>query len=231
MELFIAAYPLRYLSLEAQSGRRLLWRDLPGMVIVAALTAAPYFIFGEANFFHKDGFIDKVGSFSSVLTGFYVAGLVAVATFPFNKSGLDKAIEVGPVFLPKRQVNNDERSDEQEDDREALTRREYVCSMFGYLAFMSMLTTILSIMCVTAASKVGKFDPATWELWKLNISLTHSTVRLALISISCLVLSSLFVTTSRALYYLIDRLYASSPEILPFPDKANANTDDSNEND
>lgn len=216
MEIWIAAYPLRYLSLEARSGRRLIWRDLPSMMLVAAVTAVPYAVFEQANFFHKDGFIDKVGTFSSVLTGFYVAGLVAVATFPFNRAGLDKVIEVGPVFLPTPRANDDKLSSEQDDrDREALTRREYVCSMFGYLAFMSMLTTILSIMCVTIADWVGHFKPITWAVRGIDVSLTHADVRLGVVGISCLFLSSLFVTTSRALYYLIDRLYASSPEVLP----------------
>lgn len=232
MELWIAAYPLRYLSLEARSGRRLIWRDLPGMVVVAAFTAAPYAVFDQANFFHRDGFIDKVGTFSSVLTGFYVAGLVAVATFPFNRAGLDKVIEVGPVFLPKRRADEDDIGPGQQDrDREALTRREYVCSMFGYLAFMSMLVTVLSIMCVTTADFVGKFNHVTWSVRGVDMTLTHANVRLAVVGISCLVLSSLFVTTSRALYYLIDRLYASSPEVLPLRYKANIKADEDNKDD
>lgn len=230
MELFIASYPLRYLTLEGQTRRRLIWRDLPSMALVASITAAPYLLFGEANFFHKDGFIDKVGAFSSVLTGFYVAGLVAVATFPFNRAGLDKVIEVGPVFLPKPQSKKDDQTDFKEIDREALTRREYVCSMFGYLAFMSMLTTILAIVCVTISDKVGRVENISLGPWLGNISLTHGMFRGVLIGISCLVLSSLFVTTSRALYYLIDRLYASSPEIIPFSSVNNHSDDETKDN-
>lgn len=145
----LIGFPLRYLSLEDALGRSLYKRDLLGMFLVTVFITAPFILVPGANFFHKDGFVDKAGSFSSVLTGFYVAGLVAVATFPRDKRGLDKTIEVGPVRIRVR----------RDEEPVSLSRREYVCAMFSYLAFMSMALTITSIVCVTTAGWLRSIGP------------------------------------------------------------------------
>jgi hypothetical protein len=201
------AFPLRYLSLESERGRRLYWLDAGSIAAVTILTSAPFIAFDQANFFHKDGFVDKVGTFSSVLTGFYVAGLVAVATFARDTTGIDKVIEVGRVRMPIKGR-----------EPEYLTRREYVCSMFGYLAFVSMALTIASIVCVTALG-TNLFFKGLW--FHFNAEVTHlsaSPIRAAVIIFFNLALSSLLVTTVRGLYYLIGRLYDRAPTPLPRDD-------------
>ncbi|WP_019831146.1 hypothetical protein [Sphingomonas sp. PR090111-T3T-6A] len=200
----LTGFPLRYLVLEDARGRRLVWRDLPGMLALVVLMSAPFLLIPGANFFHKDGFVDKIGTFASVLTGFYVAGLVAVATFPRNIHGLDKVIEVGPILLPVA-----------DGERERLTRREYVCAMFGYLAFMSMIVTIIAIGCVTVSDWFKHIPGVHRTLAGTQVSIPRRWLRAVPLLGGNIVLSSVFTTTVRALYYLIDRLYVTSPKPLP----------------
>ncbi|NIJ34177.1 hypothetical protein [Sphingomonas oligoaromativorans] len=202
----LTGFPLRYLTLEDARGRRLVWRDMPGMLGLLALMSLPFLFIPGANFFHKDGFVDKIGTFSSVLTGFYVAGLVAVATFPRNLDGLDKVIEIGAILLPSA-----------DGERERLTRREYVCAMFGYLAFMSMIVTIVAIGCVTVSDWFQHISGLHATIGNRQVGIPRRWLRGVPLVGGNIVLSSLFMTTIRALYYLIDRLYVTSPKPLPRP--------------
>ena len=134
-------YPFRYLLLCNDRRSSIIWRDAVFCVLGTAAITLLYFPSGESNFFAKDGFIDKIGSISSSLTGFYIAGLLAVATFSMPKADLDNPISNGQVFL---------RSDRQQNT--PLTRREYVCLMFGYLAMLALLTSVIS------AVEAGSYD-------------------------------------------------------------------------
>jgi hypothetical protein len=194
-------FPFRYLLLQDGARKPLYRRDIIGISLTTLVVATPFILIPGANFFHKDGFIDKIGAFSSVLTGFYIAGLIAVTTFPLNKDGLDKIIDVGPIQFPS--------SDDSDPDW--LTRREYVCAMFGYLAFMSLAITIASISCVTISDISKYIGNYTIELHSRYLPISKGFLRSIPLILSSAVMSSMLVTTCRALYYLMDRLYAKSP--------------------
>jgi len=173
------------------------------MAFIAALLLLPFGMMPAANLFHKDGYVEKIGSFSSVLTGFYVAGLLAVATFATALGDLDKKIERGPIILPAR---------DQEIGDYHLTRREYVCQMFGYLAALSLLISVLSIIVVVICQTIGR-PPHTafgyiWDFKKL---------RLLFGGLYDLLVAHLIVTTAIGLYYFVDRLYVKEPKISPKP--------------
>jgi len=199
------AFPIRYLRLQTVRGGKLWVRDLPASVVVGIILSLPYLFLSMSNYFHKDGFVDKVGTFSSVLTGFYIAGLLAVATFPRNEAGLDKPIEVGKIVLP--------RGDNGED--EYLTRREYVCAMFGYLAFISLLITVASIVLVTTSESLDSIHDLTFSIRGRDFVILKSHTRDTMLSISGIIIGHVFITTVRSLYYLIDRIYAVVPTPLP----------------
>lgn len=205
MTIRVLGYPLRFLRLTDVKGRRLYYHDLPAILVVSCLLSFPYIIFQETNYFGNDGFLDRVGSFSSTLTGFYVAGLLAVAAFGREVSGLDKIIEVGPVLLPSR---------EKDEPPDRLTRREYVCLMFGYLAFLSLALTLMAIVGLTATTSVPTIPSFTVGYDQWNIIVEKAWIRSVAIMFYGLIISSLSVTTLHGLYYLIDRLYAKSPEIV-----------------
>lgn len=197
---------LRYLRLRDEKGRRLAFRNLIATFIITALLSAPFIFMATANYFHKDGFVDKVGSFSSVLTGFYVAGLLAVATFSATMGNLDGAITVGRIILPARLPNDLPRE---------LTRREYVCAIFGYLSFLSLFTTLLAISVVTLAEACPPLRDFSAYQGDRHIFVSKDVFRAIPIMFFSLLVAHLTIVTCHGLYYLMDRLYAKSPELLP----------------
>lgn len=196
--------PLRYLRLRDERGRRLLMRNLIATAAVTLMFTLPFLIASHANYFHKDGFVDKVGAFSSVLTGFYVAGLLAVATFSEKLGGLDAPIEVGKIIL---------KTSGEPD--QFLTRRQYVCTIFGYLAFLSLAITLISITTVILSSAIPARLDIKDAVGRYPIHVPHDVIRGIAIACFGIVVAHLSVVTCHALYYLIDRLYAKKPELLP----------------
>jgi hypothetical protein len=200
----VITYPLRYLYLTTESGRPLFARNALAVFILALVASAP-FLLTDAVYFGADGFLDKFGSFAAVLTGFYIAALVGIATFATTLGDLDTPIVNGPVL----------RRDE--DGEHPLTRRQYVSAMFGYLAFLSMVvsfTAILLVICATAELRIAWF-PAADDLLSPDLVLhVRQWVRAAGLFALNMVLAHMFVTTCHGLYYLIDRLYEKPGENL-----------------
>lgn len=206
MENRILFTPLRYIRLRNARGGLLLKRNLLVTFSLAACLSLPFLALSTSNYFHKDGFIDKLGSFSSVLTGFYVAGLLAVATFSAKLGDLDTPMDVGPAILPAL---------EPDEEDVKLTRREYVCTIFGYLAFLSLFTTLLSITIVILTSGMPPITGLDLTVGKGTIHVDREIFRAIPILLFGLLAAHLAVVTCHALYYLMDRLYARKPELLP----------------
>ncbi|MFU0502983.1 hypothetical protein [Pseudaminobacter sp. NGMCC 1.201702] len=197
-------YPLNYLSLRDEYGRKLFRRNWIAVLLVVVVLSAPFIIF-DANYFGDKGFLDRFGSFSAVLTGFYIAALVGVASFASSIGDLDGEIEIGRISRPTPFPLEDD------EPVEFLTRRQYVCSMFGYLAFVSLVLSVGAILFIVAANPantalIASFRPEQWP-----IEIISGT---AIVTFN-VVLAHLLVTTCHGLYYLIDRLYAEKPKLLP----------------
>lgn len=198
--------PLRYIRLRDSRGRLLLTRNLAVTIILSVVLSSPFLILSTSNYFHKDGFVDKLGSFSSVLTGFYVAGLLAVATFSAKLGDLDTPMDVGPAILPPAAPD---------EEAVKLTRREYVCTIFGYLAFLSLFTTLLSITVVILSTGMPIVTDIDLTLGTRKIYVDREVLRGVPIVLFGLLAAHLAIVTCHALYYLMDRLYARKPELLP----------------
>lgn len=201
----VLSYPLGYLKLTDERGHKLYRRNALTVILLMTVISAP-FILADANFFGDKGFLDRIGSFSAVLTGFYIAALVGVASFSTTIGDLDELIVQGPI---KRQSSPDEQPED-------LTRRQYVCSLFGYLSFVSLVISIGSILLIVAGGM--KVDVA-WVSQKVPELGQYARpvlqfLRNALVLVCSLVIAHLFVTTCHGLYYLIDRLYHKEPKLL-----------------
>ena len=196
-------FPFRYLTLRTAKRWPLPVRDLIPTMILIIILATPFVVFDTTNYFHKDGFIDKLGSFSSVLTGFYVAGLVAVATFSHQLGDLDEVIKNGPIIRKGKKGEEDIH----------LTRREYVCQMFGYLATLSLIITLTSIVVVILAQSLNL--PSDWTMPLTTFRVEKDIMRAVAIAAMSAPVAHLVVTTTHSLYYLIDRIYDKKPIIKP----------------
>ncbi len=173
-------------------------------IMLAIALCVPFLYFSTANFFHKDGFVDKVSSFASVLTGFYVAGLVAVAAFSPAMGSVDDKIEEGRVIL---------RGEDGDLDHD-LTRREYACYLFGYLALLSLVISLVGITTVIISSSFA-IQPIIFRVSKVSVDIPVAFIRGVGIIFTSFVLSHMFIVTVQGLYYLTERLYAKKAETLP----------------
>jgi len=195
-------YPLRYFRLVNDEKRHI---DLWPTLLLAVLLALPFILLPGTSFFHKDGFLDKLLILTSALTGFYVAALVAAATFAHPD--LDKVFKAGPVALVTR--NHDGQK-----IMEHLTRREFVCTIFGYLAFSSLSLSLLSSLFV-AASDFSHAEAARWRFVGPFMGGEYAWItRDAAIFCFTLAIAHLAVVTALGLYYLMDRLYRRDREIV-----------------
>ncbi|MEW6090051.1 MAG: hypothetical protein AB1647_03890 [Pseudomonadota bacterium] len=205
----VLSYPLRYLTLKDEDKHALFRRNGLAVFLVAAFLTLPFLLPG-ANYFGDDGFLDRFGSVAAVLTGFYVAALVGIASFPSSLGDLDDVMEVGKVF--GRECDDD-------GNPVALTRRQYVCAMFGYLAFMclSVSTAAVLLVVVTDVTK-SSFLQALPDQWTSAAWFEKNfvwVVRAVFIGLLNLAIAHMIVTTFHGLYYLIERLYDKKPELLP----------------
>lgn len=189
-------YPLRYFRLQAEGKAHL---DLVPTAILGVAIALPYIFFGGV-FFSPDGFLDKLINVTAALGGFYVAALVAAATLAHED--LDKVIKSGPIALVSKGADGHKIS-------ELLTRREFTTTVFGYLAFASILVSFAAAQAVglsrnsTLVSHLIEFGGVPAYLW----------ARGALIAVFSLTVAHVITVTGLGLYYMMDRLYRHDRKI------------------
>lgn len=195
-------YPLRYLYLENSEKKRI---DLVPSLVLALLITLPFVLMPGVSYFKPNGFLDKIIALSSALTGFYVAALVAAATF--QHSDLDKVIRVGSIFLITKDVDGNRV-------RELITRREFVCAIFGYLAFAAFVLSVIAAMLIgISGAHLAKLSEISY-FGALFRDDTWLVLRAIVIYAVSFLVSHVTVVTSLGLYYLMDRLHARDREII-----------------
>jgi preprotein translocase subunit Sec61beta len=193
-------YPFRYFWVRNPEKHKL---DLWPTLVIAAVIAAP-FCLSCASFFRPNGFLDKILVLTAPLTGFYVAALVAAATFPHPD--LDRVITAGPVVLVSR-------GEDGKRAQEALTRREFVCILFGYLSFSSFIISVLSAYLI-ALSSVGASAASHWPAVGVVFSPpVWAYIRASAIIVMSLLVAHLVTATGLGVYYLMDRIYRHDRKI------------------
>lgn len=200
--MIVFSSPFRYLRLRNERRSRLIFRDVLPIGILTVFFALPFLVFDQVNFSRPSGLVDQMGSLASILAGFYIAALVAVGSFSASIGDLDNEISNGKIFVSP----NDETS---------LTRREYICAIFGFLSFLALLIAVLSAFILIVSSPLelaigDKSFTVRDEVWKvINVVRAFGVVAYSA------TVSTMIITTFYGLYYLTDRIYAKAPKILP----------------
>jgi hypothetical protein len=140
------------------------------------------------------GLVESVGGLLEALTGFYVASLAAVATFPnsqLSANAVGYSIGGNPIL-----------------------RRNFICLLFGYLATLS-----ITIYVAGLASSIPLASVALIESEVVRIVAAKSMVFVYLFA-CC----QLLTVTLLGLYYLAVRIHQSEPVAppiyaVPTPDK------------
>jgi hypothetical protein len=194
-------YPLKYFQLQNPEKRRL---DVWPSIAIAALLLCSYSLLPGASFFRPNGFVDKLLTLTSCLTGFYVAALVAAATF--SLADLDRVITSGPVILLEKDSTGKLVA-------EYLTRREFACAIFGYLSYLSLLLSIGSAWLVSISSVNLTKAAAHAVIGWIFSGVQYHIIRIAVMTAYTLAVAHLVVVTALGLYYLMDRLHRKDQEV------------------
>lgn len=144
------------------------------------------YVFPKFNLFHNDGIILSINSFMGTLSGFFVTALAAIATFQGGPYNIDKPFSNKPATL--RGFD--------------LTRRQFLCYLFGYLSASSIIISLIGILV------------SAYLTTPLNFSYKFADYACLIKAIFFIfymtAFSHVIVTTFLGLVFLTDRLTHSS---------------------
>ena len=136
------------------------------------------FLFRKGISYDEGEIISDLMSLLGVLIGFYIAALAAVASF--QSEILDSHLKGPPTTLKSHRKGKTET--------ETLTRRRFLCVVFGYCASMSIVlyTVGMCLRYVITGDQILHDSVTLVFFWGL---------------------SSLFIVTLLGLHYLVDRMH------------------------
>lgn len=143
----------------------------------------------KLNIFNENGLIKSISNFLSLLIGFYIASLAAIATF--QNENLDKKIQ-GEKAILEHIRGGQELSEE-------LTRRRFLCLLFGYCSLASIFLFLLGIFSQLLQDNLREIIP----------NIYHSFFIVLFLVVYIFVFFNLIVTTLLGLNYLTDRIHRS----------------------
>lgn len=147
-----------------------------------------YSLPSRLNVFENDGLIASISQLLSVLVGFYIASLAAVATF--TKENLDKTIKGEATTL--KQVRGGKIV------KEELTRRRFICLLFGYCSWIS-----IHLFIIGTFSRLIKNDVKLL----IKTEFLHELILGIFLFIYIFFFFNLMITTLLGLNYLTDRIH------------------------
>ena len=184
--------PLAYLLLRHESLRTFQWYLPLFLSIVASLVFL--FLPAKPTFTAADGLIPIVTRLLQILTGFFIASLAAVSTF--DKRNMDELMSGTAPYLLIR-VNGEKVKDE-------LTRRRFLCYLFGYLSLLSFGLYFLGSLSSLAAENLHVVIPVKY----------FSACRFTCLFIYLLFTFQLIVSTLLGLYYMTHRIHVKDYTVL-----------------
>lgn len=185
--------PLIYLRIRTDEKYKV-WVDfyLPiSIALVLSIVLFWLYMSQNINVFAIDNkLISNISGFLQTLPGFFIAALAAIASFPSDAMG--QLIPGDTPYLPDSNLAS--------DGRDKLTRRRYLCYLFAYLTYIS----IIGFLFITFIVFLHSFS--------LNLSLPILYFGYLL---SCLIfffiLTQIIFLTFIGLWYLGERIHINNP--------------------
>ncbi len=168
--------------------------DLWGPLIFSFFIIILFYMTGaNLPFFESErGILIQFKQFFGFMAGFFIASLAAVATF--DKSEMDKFIEGEGASVEIRKGGK--------LTTHQLTRRRFLCFLFGYLSWLSICLFIACLIIPYA-------QPSLNNAFKFN-SVIKPYCDGTLITLACFVILHYISVTFYGLYYLVDRMHHDS---------------------
>lgn len=173
--------------LKVQNARRGVYQIKLPLIFAAIIIFLQSYGKSSINILADDAFIARTMLFLQILVPFTIAALAAVATFPSKI--MDTKLSGNPKPKLRRKVRG-------EFIEEELTRRRYVCLLFGYLALLGILLLLLGIIL-----------PDIIRLLAMIPWLGGEPVQYAALGIFAFMSGNLLSNTLLGLFYLSDRIH------------------------
>lgn len=177
--------PLAYLSIRHETKYKFDWGWPLGLAVVTVLIF--WVLPAKPQLLGDKGLLKGVRELIALLGAFYVAALAAVATFA--RPTLDMPMEGTPPELAGR----------------PLTRRQYVCYLFGYLALVAFTLFIVLVAAEALAPSIKIVVAKEYLSWVRNI----------LIVPLAFVFWNMMITTMLGVYFLVDKVHIEKPVAVP----------------
>lgn len=208
---YYLTYFFKYAQLKNARGHLAAGAELGICFLISASLCVLFLADMSMNVISEDGLIDRIGQLTSVLTGFFVAALVAISAFTIENSALDEEITVGKVF-----------DSNPEEGPRGLTRREYVCYMFGYLVGVSFVLSSFSVLIVSFRDQLNSLFLFCANLLTIENSGIRQDYALAAWKVTLVFLvvfffSHVVLVSLRGIFYLMDKLYDKKSVLLKKP--------------
>lgn len=137
-------------------------------------------IFPAINIFGGSGLISGLDSILSILPGFFITCLAAIATFSGAAYRIDDRFEGEAAIL----------------DGEALTRRQFLCHLFAYVSILSLALYFSGVFSSAIAAAAHVEFGAIWRIW----------LRLAFVASFSAILGNILGATLIGLVFLGSRM-------------------------
>lgn len=154
---------------------------LLSLCICISLGILDYYSLTHLNIFtHKA--IDNISTFVQILPGFYIGSLAAIASY--NYDAMDNQMKNPPMLDNGRNLS-------------ALSRRQYLTSMFGYLAAISILSAIFIF-----------FTRLVYDLQVFDVThIIYYTLYYIIVFFFFFIFCQMISVTFFGIYYLADRMH------------------------
>ncbi|AZZ75294.1 hypothetical protein CCX46_09070 [Pseudomonas sp. RU47] len=182
--------PLSYLRIDRQDK----FFDeiaLPLLLLIISLSVF-WLLDWKLVIFGSSGLVAGVGSYLQVVTGFYIASLAAIATFNQKNMDLRMAGESPTLTVEWMGIKREEK----------LSRRRFLCFLFGYLSFLSIFLYFGGVGANLLAQPILSSIPATAIFW----------VKWSFVSVYLFIIYNLICTTLLGLYYMTERIHRPEAE-------------------
>ena len=176
--------PLKYICIKDGEAPQKKWFD----IICPLLTCVLLSLFLILSDYHYSVnvayFFSKLGSITNILPGFYIASIAAIATF--DKSDLDSDVPgmKMSMFYPGKGIIKDS----------PLSKRIFLCCMFSYLTFLSVVCSIFSSLAETFRDITINFH-------------CYGYLKYIYLVLLSFVFAQLITITCWALYYISQRIH------------------------
>ncbi|HDN2513577.1 TPA: hypothetical protein P1K35_003807 [Providencia rettgeri] len=182
--------PFGYLSIKGVSGKQAYDWWIPLFFSVLSMVYFIFIVKDQVAIFGTEGFLKNTISFISILPGFYIAALAAIATF--NRKQIDEPL-ISDNETPYIYVKGVKENGAKFRTKEDMTRRLFLCMLFSFLTAESIVLIMLYNFVVPILSTMNScFFLGTYLFLFL------------------LILWQLLVTTFFGLYYLGDRIHMNN---------------------